>query len=134
MLTINGIYLLLDYVHLLKNIRNLWLTEEMGEPAYEEDRIKLVAKWQYLGDLFKFESSKFVKMSNLTEVAVYPRPIEIQRVDTCQKIFSAKTSAALKIYDTDHKVDVKGTFMFLDKVSKWWIILNVKQKDIDVRN
>ena len=73
-------------------------------------------------------------MSNLTEVAVYPRPIERQRVDTCLKIFSAKTATSLKIYGADHNVDVKGTVMFLEKVSKWWTILNVKQKGIDVRN
>ena len=41
---------------------------------------------------------------------------------------------ALKIYGADHNVNVKGTVMFLEKVSKWWTILNVKQKGIDVRN
>ena len=133
-LTVDGIYLLFYYEHLLKNIRNLWLTEKTGELAYEEDGIKFVSKWQHLRDLFKFESSKLVKMSNLTEVAAYPRPIERQRVDTRLKIFSAKTATALKIYGADHNVDVKGTVMSLENVSTWWTILNVKQKGIDVRN
>ena len=73
-------------------------------------------------------------MSNFTEVAVYPRTIERQRIDTCLKIFSAKTATALKIYSADHNVDVKGTVMSLEKVSTWWTILNVKKKGIDVRN
>ena len=81
-----------------------------------------------------FESSKLVMMTNLTEVAVYPRPIERQRVVTCLKIFSAKTETALKIYGADDNVYVKGTVMILEKVSKWWTILNVKQKGFDVRN
>ena len=33
-LTKGGIYLLYDFVHLLKNIRNNWLTEKMGELAF----------------------------------------------------------------------------------------------------
>ena len=33
-LTKGGIYLLYDFAHLLKNIRNNWLTEKMGELAF----------------------------------------------------------------------------------------------------
>ena len=33
-LTKGGMYLLYDFVHLLKNIRNNWLTEKMGELAF----------------------------------------------------------------------------------------------------
>ena len=29
-LSVDGTYLLYDYVHLIKNIRNLWLTEKNG--------------------------------------------------------------------------------------------------------
>ena len=39
-LTKGGIYLLYDFVHLFKNIRNNWLTEKMGELAFNERGMK----------------------------------------------------------------------------------------------
>jgi len=37
-LTVDGIFLLNDFVHLLKSIRNNWLTEKTGKIAFEEMR------------------------------------------------------------------------------------------------
>ena len=43
-LTKGGIYLLYDFVHLLKNIRNNWLTEKMRELAFYERGMKKMAR------------------------------------------------------------------------------------------
>ena len=82
-LTKGGIYLLYDFVHLLKNIRNNWLTEKMGELAFYERGMKKMARWSHLVELYKLEAEGLVKMSKLTEVSVYPKPIERQSVATC---------------------------------------------------
>ena len=82
-LTNGGIYLLYDFVHLLKNIRNNWLTEKMEELAFYERGMKKVASWSHLVELYKLEAEGLVKMSKLTEVSVYPKPIERQSVATC---------------------------------------------------
>ena len=42
-LTKSGVYLLYDFVHLLKN-RNNWLTEKMGELAFYEGCTKKIAR------------------------------------------------------------------------------------------
>ena len=42
-LTTGGIYLLFDYVHLMKNIRNLWITEKHGELEFSDGNVVLIA-------------------------------------------------------------------------------------------
>ena len=134
-ISLGGSYLLYDFVHLMKNIRNLWLTEKTGTFDFPHDGKILVAKWQDLCDLYKDESkyTKLLKMLNLTEVSVYPKPIERQRVSTCLYVFSEKTATALELYGKRHGLDVLGTVIFIRKVVKWSTILNVKNRGIDVR-
>ena len=50
-LTKGGIYLLHDFVHLLKNIRNNWLTKKMRELAFYERGMKKIARWSHLLEL-----------------------------------------------------------------------------------
>ena len=133
--TNNGTYLLYDFVHLLKNIRNLWLTEKHGQLEYNHGGDVKVAKWQDLCHLYEEESksSKLLKMSSLTEVSVFPKPIERQRVSTCLCVFSERTVAALELFGKKHETDVTGTVLFISLVLKWWTILNVKRKGLDTR-
>lgn len=60
-LTKGDIYLLYDFVHLLKNIRNDWLKEKMGELAHYERRMEKIARWSRLPDLCKLEADDLVK-------------------------------------------------------------------------
>ena len=62
-ITIDGKFLLFDYVHLLKNIRNLWLTEKTQQLEFSEGGSRFVASWHYLKYLFKSESGNLVKQS-----------------------------------------------------------------------
>ena len=94
-LTKGGIYLLYDFVHLLKNIRNNWLTEKMEELAFYERGMKKVASWSHLVELYKLEAEGLVKMSKLTEVSVYPKPIESQSVATCLRVFCGESYTAI---------------------------------------
>ena len=89
--TQSGIFLLFDYVHILKSIRNNWLTEATGELTFLHDGVTRTAKWRHLVQLYKLEAESLVKMSDLNEVSVLPKPIERQRVSTCLKVFSEKT-------------------------------------------
>ena len=89
-LTKGGIYLLYEFVHLLKNIRNNWLTEEIVEVAFYERGMKKVTRWCHLVELYKPEAEGLVKVSKLTEVSVYPKPIERQSVVTCLRVFAKR--------------------------------------------
>ena len=95
--TKDNIFLLFDYVHLLKNIRNNWITEKSQELVYFDDGKQKVARWDDLKTLHVIESNNLVKMSKLSDVSVYPKPIERQRVSTCLRVFCNSTVSALEV-------------------------------------
>lgn len=134
-LTHDGKFLLYDYVHLIKNLRNLWLTEITGQLEFMVEGETFVAHWKHLRDLYKFETDdpSCMKMSMLDEISVYPKVIERQRVQPCLNVFSEKTSTALQMYGDKRGTDVCGTVKFLQTICHWWKILNVKRKGIDMR-
>ena len=134
-LTEDGVFLLFDYVHLIKNIRNLWLTEKVGELEVEDNGVMRTARWSHLRQLYELESKELVKMSNLNEVSIYPKPIERQKVSTCLRVFCNRMYHAL----LNHlgMADVEGvgdTASFLKKVIDWWKIINVKALGADTRH
>ena len=58
-------FLLYDYVHVMKCMRNNWLTEISGELQFEfEGEVKL-AKWSDLKLLYEAESKSLIKLSKL---------------------------------------------------------------------
>ena len=75
----------------MKNIRNNWLTERLGELEFTVDGIIRTAKWGHLTKLYQLESGSLLKMSKLSEVAVAPKPIERQKVVSCLKVFCEET-------------------------------------------
>ena len=86
-LSVNGTYLLYGYVHLIKNIRVLWITEETCELKFQYENKFLVAKWHHLRNLFQYVVGAVLKMPKLSETAVNPKSIERQRVSTCLQFF-----------------------------------------------
>ena len=131
-LTSENIVLLYDYVHLMKSVRNNWITEKCGELEFKHGDQKMIARWNDLRSLYQSESTQLVKMSKLTDVAVNPKPIERQRVSTCLKVFSQETASALKLFPDLTNVD--GTVIFLERFIEFWNILNVKDKFAGVRS
>ena len=102
---------------------------------------KFIAHWHHLRELYRHESSdstdvekRLVKMSMLLldEVSVYPTVIERQRVQPCLNVFSDKTAIAIELYGETHGKDV-STVKFLVLVAKWFRVLNVKRKGINLR-
>ena len=118
-LTVEGTYLLYDFVHLIKNIRNLWLTEKTTQLKFEDQGKEYIADFQHVRALYKCEENNFFTMSGLDEVSVYPKPIERQRIEPCLKVFSEKVIVALELWGKDKSVDVKGTVLFIKKVLNW---------------
>ena len=57
-LTTDGIFLLFDYVHLIKCIRNNWLTEPDSELTFKKDDKSYTAKWDDLINLFEHEETE----------------------------------------------------------------------------
>ena len=82
---------------------------------------------------FQSEVGTVLKMSRLSETAVYPKPIERQSVSTCLQVFCEETATALELYRRLHCIDITVTVKFIRKVLKWWTIINVKNKGMDLR-
>ena len=138
-LTTDGMFLLYDYVHLMKNIRNNWLTEPSGELEFYHRGEKFTAKWSHLLDLQEREEKSRANdsgvrgMSRLNQVSVQPQPIERQNVATCLRVFCDETISALRNHPEMDSNEVEGTALFIDKVVTMWKILNVRSKNKDVR-
>ena len=134
-LTTDGRFLLFDYVHLTKSLRNNWVTEKTGELQYSFDGQNRTAKWCHLVTLYKAESSSgLLQMSKLNESAVMPKNTEKQSVPLCLRVFCDRTSTALVTHPATKDIpDIKDTSFFIDLVVKFWKIVNVKRKGDDVR-
>ena len=140
-LTVDGMFLLFDFVHLVKNIRNNWLTEQSGELNFKDKDQSFTAKGEDLLSLYNLEKegktseeSGVHGLSKLNELAVKPKPIERQRVNTCLRVFCEETHAALCSHPGMKTRDVYGTALFVKKVVDMWKILNVKTTGKDIRH
>ena len=98
-------------MHILKSIRNNWITERTQELEFPDGDITQTARWSDLIKLFRTEEGKLVKPSKLTDISVFPKPVERQKCTTCLKIFSEETVAAFKT-NKDIK-DADGIISFI---------------------
>ena len=65
-------------------------------------------------------------MSKLTEISIYPKPIERQSVATCLRVFCEESFIAIINYPGMRNVDGhEHTAAFIKIVVNWWKILNV---------
>ena len=136
-LTTDGVFLLFDYVHIIKSIRNNWLTEKTGELQFvDHGGVTRVAKWSHLKQLYNFESENpLVKLSELNEVSVAPKPIERQKVATCLRVFCDKTCTALTTHPKMSTIEGReDTAEFIRIVVNFWKIMNIKGTGADIRH
>ena len=126
-------FLLYDFVHIMKCIRNNWLTEPTQELLYTFQGVTQVAKWSDLKLLLKAEENSLIKQSKLNSVAVFPKPIERQKVETCLRIFSDETISALENHPNIDSSSMQGTINFLKIINKFWKIANVRTPNEDIK-
>ena len=69
--TKDNIYLLYDFVHLLKNICNNWIIKKTQELEFYVVNEKKLPNGLIVA-LHKLESNQMIKMSKLTDIAVFP--------------------------------------------------------------
>lgn len=116
--TTEKIFLLFDYIHLIKSLRNNWITEKMQELKFSDNGSIKLAKWNDLKKLHDLERESLSKLSKLNDVAVSPKPIERQNVSICLKVFCDETVAALK--SNQQLENVNDTVTFLSKFVKFF--------------
>ena len=91
-------FLLFHFIHIVKSIRNNWITEKTGKLKFNYRGENYVAKWDHIRKPKKLEDGNLVKISKLSYVAANLKPIERQKVDTCLKVFCDETVDALKFH------------------------------------
>lgn len=117
------IFLLYDFVHIFKNIRNNWTNLKNENktfvfPDFEKDEMHF-AKFSDLTFLYNKEKNSIVKKAyKLNYKSVNPTNLERQKVHLVDNIFHHSTIASAKdenLHDTAH---------FLEIIRNWWDIVN----------
>ena len=71
-------YWLFDFVYLQKICAIYGLRKKTGELVFYVDQVPKVATWEHLKKLFDLEQKSLVTLSNLNEIADFPKPIKRQ--------------------------------------------------------
>ena len=74
------------------------MTRPFSQLVFEDNGKEHLADFKHILDLYQWKKKNQLKMSELDEVSVYPKPIERQRVKTCLKVFSEKTIGSFQKY------------------------------------
>ena len=126
-----NLFLIYDPVHLLKNIRNNWMTEMTKTLSFQHpvpEKGKVFACWGHLQEFYKREAdTTLTHMSKLTQAALTPSNLEKQKVSLVLQVFCDATSSALKT-SSNSTDSWKNTAEFIDIVVQLWKVLNCKNK------
>ena len=117
-------YLLFDTVHLLKCIRNNWITEKCQMISFDKQS---KASFAEVKELYEAEKDSILKTTPLTLSAVNPSKLQLQNVQHVLRVFNDKVVAALKLRGCHE------TAAFIQTVLNWWNAVNVSGKGQDQR-
>ena len=117
-------FLLFDTVHLLKYIRNNWISEKSQLISFDQNS---TASFNDVVDLYNDEKDSILKTTPLTQSAVHPSKLQLQNVQHVLKVFNDRVIAALIMKEC------KDTAYFIQTVVNWWNTVNVSAKGQDKR-
>lgn len=117
-------YLLFDTVHLLKCLRNNWITEKCQKLSLDN---KTVGSFSDVKNLYQAEKDNILKSTPLSFAAICPSRLQLQNVQHVLRIFNEKVVAALKLQGAFE------TATFIQQILDWWNTVNVSAKGQDVR-
>ena len=67
-----SLYLVYDYVHIFKNIRNNWITVKDQMLSFDIDGKAYIASWADVGALYDEDRGSTLRLTKLTHTSVYP--------------------------------------------------------------
>ena len=117
-------YLLFDPVHILKCLRNNWITEKCNKLTIDG---VIVGCFDDVRALYATEKENILKTTLLTYASVYPSKLQLQNVQHVLNVFNEKVVAALRLMKKNDTAD------FIDQLLTWWKIQNVSSKGQDAR-
>jgi hypothetical protein len=126
-ITLEGMkmFLLYDYVHIFKNIRNNWYTELTRKLVFTFEGKEYLACWADLITLYEEDSKTSLRLTKLTRVSINPKPLQRQSVPLVCNVFNDKTVAAFKTLQWPLEFN-EGTALFVSLINDWFKMMNVK--------
>ena len=122
-----SLFLMFDFVHIFKNIRNNWYTEVNGELSFTFDGKVYVACWKDIVNLYMYDQKSPLRITKLTQISVAPKPLQRQSVPLVCNIFNDKTVAALEAQKGNESFSFQeGTLIFVSLINDWFKMMNVK--------
>ena len=121
------LFLMYDYVHIFKNVRNNWYTEATRELIFSLDGKEYIACWDDIVTLYKEDQKTPIRLTKLTQISVSPKPLQRQSVPLVSKVFNDKTVAAFKSLKGNKSFAFsEGTHLFVSLITNWFKMMNVK--------
>lgn len=120
-------FLVFDYVHSFKNVRNNWITVQDKELSFIKDGKTYVARWKDIEALYDEDRRNSIRLTKITYTAVYPKPLQRQSVPFVCQIFNDKTVAALSTLKDKLGIS-EGTIIFVKLITDWFHMMNVKDR------
>ena len=118
------IFLVFDYVHIFKNVRNNWITVGNQMLSFVKDGKTCVAYWGDVRALYEEDRNTTLRLTKLTHTAVFPKLLQRQSVPLVCQVFNEKTVAVMVTSQTKLKIN-DGTIEFIRLITNWFNILNV---------
>ena len=115
------VFLIYDYVHIVKNVRNNWITEATQNLSFEQNGKHYIADWNDIRRQYCDDKSSSLHLTKLLHTAVEPK--NALWSECFIGVFNEKTVAGLKAGLIDA---IKRTNLFVKMISDWFIIMNVK--------
>ena len=69
------VYLVYDYVHIFKNIRNNSITVPNQKLSFTKDGVEYIAAWSDIIALYDKDCQTTIRLKKLTHTSVYPKPL-----------------------------------------------------------
>ena len=121
------VFLVYDYVHIFKNVRNNWITVTDQELSFLMDGKNYTARWADIKALYDEDRKTMLRLTKLTHTSVFPKPLQRQSVPLVCQVFNDKTVAALQVLQTKLAIS-QGTIEFVRLITDWFKMNNVKDK------
>ena len=117
-------FLLFDSVHILKCIRNNWITEKSQKLSLDK---KTVGSFSDVKSLYDAEKDNVLKSIPLTFSAVFPSKLQLQNAQHVLRVFDERVDASLKLRGA------RDTAEFIQQVLNFWNVVNVSAGGQDRR-
>ena len=80
------IFLIYDFVHIFKNLRNNWILLCDKKITFVHEGTEMSADWHDIQKVYEADKQTQLKLTKLTNTAVYPKPLERQSVPLVRQV------------------------------------------------